>query len=712
MSAQSQVISIRPADQELAVPGFVPSVTSSPANVYIQTITAQTSDERRMSFIWRSPNSGLLLSPLAYVSFRVKVTAPYKLDRENQVGPLMGSFDTQHAVDGRTTGATVAATIRKGYGYRPLLCFGEGNTCQNAIESISVSVNGAVWTELSGNLYSRSLDRCFVPLDVQQRAYSTCGGPCNAFDDKAISGSVLGLPDTMAVHAAAAQSRQLECLEPAGGETANAGYRAIEGQTVDSSIQKRMDNFYDQVVASAAVTGAAHEITLEIKFPVQGCVFNSLWGSSGLSRADPRLRQALGIANYNSGNLTFNFKDLLKHIVRRLGRPSRLHAANSTLAGAGGSGESALVANDITVTFDTSTAATPKLHLTYIRLPSFRSYPQSSALSIYRRDVRRPVDQVTGRKVFDEGLFDSAGNKTGLMCASGLSAAPSSLTMHPPSAGVAAIRNLHEFDVQFNGLQYPQVPNFIFIVLEKSSEVYNLQNPCFGANTVSPPTAAGIYTNKWSTNTGAARTVFDTAARCNAALMDNVVIPANALGDAAIVFNQECAGRYIAQNSASNAAIMQLEITVQSAVGSWSFKSNTGYPYTEDRDLLFRKHVQSCCDGYMKAGRGKWQDRGCCALIACSDFLLGLGGASPGVVFPIILDVKCKFANRAAVGSGLCFNTGMTKGRQIYDDFIVGSPVCVGLFNQQIISIASSSAVISAQAFSMSTAASALSQQG
>jgi hypothetical protein len=121
--------------------------------------------------------------------------------------------------------------------------------------------------------------------------------------------------------------------------------------------------------------------------------------------------------------------------------------------------------------------------------------------------------------------------------------------------------------------------------------------------------------------------------------------------------------------------------------------------------------VQNCCDGYCKAGRGKWQDRASCALLSCADFLLGLQ-TGPGVVFPIILDIKVKFANRSAVASGLCFTNGQTKGQQVYDDIMVGTPVCVGLFNQHILSIASSSAVISSQAFSQSTYAAAVAQQG
>jgi hypothetical protein len=237
--------------------------------------------------------------------------------------------------------------------------------------------------------------------------------------------------------------------------------------------------------------------------------------------------------------------------------------------------------------------------------------------------------------------------------------------------------------------------------------VYSLQNPIEGIDSAGAP-AAGNYSTKWE-HTLAGRTVFDTFGHSNAALMDNAAAQADAAAEVINAFNQEAAGRYIAQNQASNAAILQLEITVQSAVGSWSFRSSE-YPYLEDRDLLFQKHVQNCCDGYMKAGRGKWQDRACCALLSCSDFLLGLS-TGPGVVFPIILDIKAKFANRAGVSSGLCFTNGQTKGKQVYDDFIVGTPVVVGCFNQQILSIASSSAVISAQAFSQSTFASAVSQQ-
>ena len=104
-----EVISIRSAEQEVAQPSFVPSITTSPANVHISEIDAQTHDERRMSWVWRSPSSGLLMSPLAYGVFRIKVTAPHKMSRANMVGTLLGVIDTQHDAVGATTGADVGA---------------------------------------------------------------------------------------------------------------------------------------------------------------------------------------------------------------------------------------------------------------------------------------------------------------------------------------------------------------------------------------------------------------------------------------------------------------------------------------------------------------------------------------------------------------------------------------------------------------------------
>ena len=710
--ATNQVIAIRPAELEIGVPGFVPSVRSSASNIYISEVKAQTHDERRMSFVWRSPSSGLLLSPLAYLVFRIKVKAPYKLNRADMIGALFGHFDCTRNGQSATIDPTPidnAAGIREGYGARPLFTFGEGNCVQQAIESLSISCNGATWTELNGNLYSRSLERCFAPSSVIQKAYSTCGGQWNEFDDKPLSGTCLGLSDLLQYHALGGGVRSLEVAEAAAGQMAMNGYRAIEGLTADTGVCRRMDNFFDQIVDAEVGTGAAaavfpvtdNSITLEIRAPLQGGPFNSLWGASGLSRSDPRQKMALGIPNYNQGQITYNFKNLIKSIVRRLGRPGHVAAANAVEGNVTG-----FLEKDIEVTYDSDTV--PIMYFTYIRLPPFRSYPTSSAITLYRRDVRRPESQVVGGKTFSAGLFDTGSAQVGLQCVSDLSSRPTTQVIRPPSVRDAGMRALSDADVRFNGIQFPQVPDHLFIVFEKSSDVYSLKNPTHGLATVEPKTEA-VFNTKWDTGAMANMAAHG---HVEAALMGaNLAHDLNAAGQALNSFKAEAAGRYIAQNQSSNAAILQLAITVQSAVGSWSFRGEKD-SYLQDRDLLWRKHSSNCCDDYMPAGRGRWQSRASCALLSMSDFLLGLN-VSSGVVFPVIFDISVKFRNMAGVSSGFVYNSGATKGgRQVYDDFICGTPVIVGCFNSQILSIASSSAVISAQAFSASTASAALAQNG
>ena len=145
---------------------------------------------------------------------------------------------------------------------------------------------------------------------------------------------------------------------------------------MDSGICRRMSNFYDQILSQRAdPAGAVNgiEYTIEIKFPISGSVFNDQWGAQGLARSDPRLRLALGIPHANQVQIVLQFNELYKTLIRRLGRPNEVGAAN-LLAGA----ISGPV--DVKIEFDSSYA--PRLRATYIRLPSWRSYPQTSVSKV------------------------------------------------------------------------------------------------------------------------------------------------------------------------------------------------------------------------------------------------------------------------------------------------------------------------------------------
>ena len=97
---QSNVVKIRPAELELAVPAFQPVVRTSAANKFIQQVDAQSATESRMVFNWRSPSAGLLCSPIAEVTFHIDIKCPYKFARTLQIGPLVGSVDHCYAKNG------------------------------------------------------------------------------------------------------------------------------------------------------------------------------------------------------------------------------------------------------------------------------------------------------------------------------------------------------------------------------------------------------------------------------------------------------------------------------------------------------------------------------------------------------------------------------------------------------------------------------------
>ena len=149
-------------------------------------------------------------------------------------------------------------------------------------------------------------------------------------------------------------------------------------------------------------------------------------------------------------------------------------------------------------------------------------------------------------------------------------------------------------------------------------------------------------------------------------------------------------------------------MTVQSALGSFTYEDSSA-PFRNDRDKLWRTHIRHCHSEYGKQGRQAWQVKQCCLYLAASDYLLGLQ-TSYGVAFPITLDATLKFANRSTVSGGECFSMGNgNQGKVVFSDAIVGTPICVGLFNQQRFLLGQSSGALGAQAFSQASAMSFLS---
>ena len=73
------------------------------------------------------------------------------------------------------------------------------------------------------------------------------------------------------------------------------------------------------------------------------------------------------------------------------------------------------------------------------------------------------------------------------------------------------------------------------------------------------------------------------------------------------------------------------------------------------------------------------------------------------MAFPIQISVNCSFENKCAFIDGIYANDSAIKGPIVWKDYIKARPVVVGIFDKQVIQIASSSAVLSAQNLSQNT---------
>lgn len=257
-------------------------------------------------------------------------------------------------------------------------------------------------------------------------------------------------------------------------------------------------------------------------------------------------------------------------------------------------------------------------------------------------------------------------------------------------------------EVSWNGVLFPQPPSYLFITYQKDPTYTTYNNPFRnGANLVAPAAAAN-NAPKFGTGVSA---VFDNAAATNVGVSLDFLGPYTQ----ATVFNQELAARNIAMAQDAQATILRVELVIQSAVGSFAFRDNVDSElFLQDRDRLFRTHIRNCHSSYCDAGRGVWADKESCLLLSTSDYLIGLETSS-GTVFPITLDLKVEFANRSTHSGGACFTTGVgVKGKMQFENIIIGEPTLVGLFHQNVMSIAASSSVLSSQAFSQATTAAAL----
>ena len=162
----------------------------------------------------------------------------------------------------------------------------------------------------------------------------------------------------------------------------------------------------------------------------------------------------------------------------------------------------------------------------------------------------------------------------------------------------------------------------------------------------------------------------------------------------------------MARNTASSAAIVALDLMIQSSIGSYSYSSEA--QYLKDRSELFADTIKNSYLDYMDGCEFKWSRHNCCVFLESSSFARGLG--SEGSSLPVVFNAKCRFVNRREFIDGTGCASDGARGPGVVRDVIIGKPLFLAFFNRMSISLSPSAALVSSQNVSHASALQLLSQ--
>ncbi|MAD44298.1 MAG: hypothetical protein CMH98_04765 [Oceanospirillaceae bacterium] len=588
-----------------------------------------------------------------YLEFDVEVDIPAKFSKLANISSI--SLPQDVGIGNQFGNWVIPGDLTMSASDGPAVALGEGNAVMNCVESIQYTINGCSVSHANWDLFKRSLDTCDIPSDVAQRCFSKCGGAFNRHDEVCTSG-VLDQGQRDAGHVA-------------------SGCVSTAGMTTDTGTQLRLRNFADSCIAAGIPAGLAltsgHTHTVKVLCPLDGAVFNQVYGEAGVSRTSIYPKLALAIPNANSVSVTILFKELEKSLIRRLGR---IYSVAAVMDGA---------AQQSPMPFAVRFKGTEAfLHTKYLRLQAFRAYPDASSLAcmrtqVYQQQMLQNVqDTIVTESAVQAVKYTDGGFVGPYLLPSGPDFAAAAA---PQVGGSLAARAARIWTCEFQNCQFAQPPTYLFFVAQKQFEQMTYANPDSRVEVES--------------------------------------LAANTAGIAGIVNNVAATGRFVRshyrnviQNQDCNLSLMRFKLIVQSSVGTFEMSSDK-FPYLVDQVQLFEIHKRNCCQDYLKeAGMDAWNRKASCLKLATADYLHGLG-TSYGTAFPITISATLEFQNRSTLITGLKYSDARSTGPICFTEPIAAKAAMVGIFDKQVLQIASASAVLSAQNYTASTTSSLISRR-
>ncbi|MAD43383.1 MAG: hypothetical protein CMH98_00120, partial [Oceanospirillaceae bacterium] len=633
-------------------PLFQSSVIETPVSLFRMKVTSQSADAKRASFVWRAPATRLLLNPLVYYEAEFFVTVPNKFSKAYNMASVQQPSDAVNVGAGVDDGVgygvvgTAASGNRIAKSDGMCITLGEGNPIMNSCESIQYTINGMSISHQNFHLFKRSMDRTEIPSNVAQRCFARCGGAWNNYDERCTSSSLAQRTSLTARGGLAATAVDLAA-------DVDAGCTQAAGMTCDSGTAQRARNFADCIVSAVGAAGNngvdysdGYKYKIKVLAPLDGGLFNQVYGEAGLSQSGVYPKLALAIPNANSMAVTILWKDLEKQLVRRLGR---------TFLGVNAGANSIAAQHErTTVPFKVEFAGTEAyLHLKYLRMQAFRSYPEAISLACYRHQTYIQNMVVGDGVITDPAANDiaySEGFKGPYLLPSGPDIRPNAqIPLRGAAYGFADKERV--WNCNFQNCVYSQPPSFLFFVAQKSMDCVQFVSPN-------------------------SRTNVDDLTQ-QAAVIAGDVIPDTNTADAAAKIKSQY--RSVIQNQDANLSIVRFKLLVQSSLASWELTSDK-FPYLLDQQQLWDVHKKNCHTQYLKdAGIDEWSRRACCLKLSCADYLAGLG-ASFGTAFPITISCEIVFANKSAFVTGLKYSDVRSPGPILFQEPIHARAVMTGVF--------------------------------
>ena len=443
-----------------------------------------------------------------------------------------------------------------------------------------------------------------------------------------------------------------------GGGVAYGADPKVVAFTADSGVQSRVEGLLGCVTGVQAIDGARDVFKVTVRAPVSGCgVFNPLAPDDDCASSCPLQRSLFALAHMNNVQLDFLFENLKQGLFRNL-------TGQATAGGRAGGFEIRLMGSG-------GGEVAPQLHSRWIRLSSYRSIPDVITCSTYRNTVHRSTNLKRGAgcpEVVPAAILEGAVAVKNAIPPSGIG--------RRANARCAQRVTDRYLEVEWRAIQAAQPPQYLFFTMQKDARIF-----CLEGDSVQKQIAD-----------------FDTYAAG----------APPAAGDDDDGQRAACLNQFYARNTASNAAILNFSLEIQSSVGAYTYASDTDYPYIKTKFELWRDHIKNTCRDYCSNDINIWRKNNCCLLLHACDWLRGL--TTTNCAFPIQINATCRFENKREFIDGAAASSSASL-TPVLHDIIAGEPVMVMLYPNTSLTLTASSGAASAANFSHSSGLDLLSRK-